>query len=367
MPGKGASAEGVGLSYHPFLHEALLARRDAFDFIELPLDLYVDAAWSALLDSQGARLADIAAAKPCVWRGTALSLGSVERIGDPAPDPRLAQRIRDLIAATRATRCCEAIGFRRLGGRDLGQNQSLPYTETAARWIAARHAAACDAVGHPIMLQLSAGSIAPTPSGWDAAAFLHRIAGIADCRFVLDVADLGRFAAEAGSAPGQIASRLPGERITVLTTSGERDEEWALLSMLLARTAARAIVIRVPRNVFPFDRIMHAAQRASVMLADRQDRMPSIATPLDLPGPADPAELAALQAWQSERIAYSSDPAPSCVPPSLAEVPGPARAALAVAAQSWQNWRGRVEDMHKAQQIAQFLAQDAADARWHGG
>ncbi len=153
----------------------------------------------------------------------------------------------------------------------------------------------------------------------------------------------------------------------MLTTSGERDEEWALLSMLLARTAARAIVIRVPRNVFPFDRIMHAAQRASVMLADRQDRMPSIATPLDLPGPADPAELAALQAWQSERIAYFSDPAPSCVPPSLAEVPGPARAALAVAAQSWQNWRGRVEDMHKAQQIAQFLAQDAADARWHGG
>ena len=29
---------GVGISYHPFLHDALLAHADAFDFFELPLD-----------------------------------------------------------------------------------------------------------------------------------------------------------------------------------------------------------------------------------------------------------------------------------------------------------------------------------------
>jgi uncharacterized protein (UPF0276 family) len=359
--------EGVGVSYHPFLHETILTRREAFDFIELPLDLYADPAWSALLDPHDARLAEIAAAKPCCWRGSTLSLGSVERIGDPAHDAGLIARIRDLMATTRATFCCEAIGFRRLGKLDLGRPQSLPFTETAARWIAARYAAACDGLGYPVLLQLRAATN-PTPRrDWNAANFLCRIADIADCRLVLDVADIARLAADAGLDAGDLANGMPVERVAVLVTSGEREEDWALLSTMLALSAARAVVIQAGRNIFPVARIIDAARRAADALADRERRPPAPARPSEPPGRDDPAELSALRAWQSEWVAYCSDPSSPSVPASLTDVAEPARAALAVAAQSWQNWRAQVGDMHKAQEIMRFLAQDAAYSGWQGG
>jgi len=131
-----ACAEGVGLGYHPFHHAALLARAHAFDFIELPLDLYLDAARAALLDPMDARLREITAGKPCVWRGSALSLGSVERAGEPTPDPRVVERIQLLMQRTGAGSYSDRIGFRCLDGADLGVPQSLPCTEAAANWVA---------------------------------------------------------------------------------------------------------------------------------------------------------------------------------------------------------------------------------------
>jgi hypothetical protein len=175
---------------------------------------------------------------------------------------------------------------------------------------------------------------------------MGRIAALSECRFVIDVADLSRFAAEAGADPADFSGRLPGERIAVITIAGERGTDWALLSTLLAHTAARSVVVRAGRDLFPIDAIFRKASRAAAVLAEHRDH---VAVPMMRadPDPGDDREgLAELQAYQRQLIEDCQ---------------------MAAGVQSWQNWRARVEDMHKAQQIAQFLVEDARRPVRQGG
>jgi uncharacterized protein (UPF0276 family) len=341
------------VAYHPFLHAALLARLDAFDFVELPLEIYVDPAQSELLDPGEAKLRDIVAAKPCVWHGSVLSLGSVEAADDPALDGRLVERIRRLLWRTGTTQISEVIGFRRLAGRDLGEPQGLPYSATAARWVAARHAAARAALGHALSLQIATSGDAAPRTGWDAATFLRHIVAGAGCDLVLDTADLAHISAASGVEPAEIAQRLPLARIAMLATAGEREADWALLELLCGLAAPPAIVIRCRRNLYPLDALVSAARRAADLLAEHRGRTrPSL--PETTTGGDDPGGLAELRAWQQEVI-------DDCV------APAPARPALAARVRSWQTWRERVADTHKAQQIARFLAQDSGRRGGQGG
>jgi uncharacterized protein (UPF0276 family) len=356
-PDRGASAEGVGLSYHPFLHEVLIARVDHYDFIELPLDLYLDPAQCALLDPREARLREIAAARPCIWRGGALSLGSVERPDDPAPDPRVIDRIRRLMERTGTTRYSDVIGFRGLDGRDLGVPQSLAFTESAARWMAARYIAARDALGHSFLLQPAGGS-----SGHGHAAFLHRVVSLADCALLLDVADLDRIATATGAEPAEMANRLPHEHIAMLAISGTHENEWALLSAFVAVTAVRSIVIRRTHDLFPLDAIEETAHRARAVLTGERSlttTRPESAEPLD----DDPNGLATLRSQQSELIGLCLNPAQS----PLGHIAPAEEISLASRLRPWQVWRERIADTHKARQIAQFLAEDMGpDTRQRG-
>jgi uncharacterized protein (UPF0276 family) len=370
-PGQSACAEGVGLSYHPFLHAVMIARLDAYDFIELPLDLYIDPAQSALLDPMDARLRDIAAARPCIWRGSALSLGSVERPDDPAPDPRVIDRIRLLMERAGTTLYSDVIGFRGLEGRDLGVPQSLPSTDSAARWMAARYSAARNALGHPFLLQPAGCAIAAPRSGCDHAAFLRRIVSLADCELLLSVVDLERVATETGVDPADMMNRLPHESIAMLATSGKHEAEWALLSQLVEVTAARAIVIRRTDDLFPLDAIVNAAHRArSVLTRERrpmarrpETEPPRTAEPLD----DDPGGLASLRCHESDLIDFCLSPASAPPPLSLGDIAPAVVTRLASHLRPWQVWRERIADTHKARQIAQFLAEDTGhDARQRG-
>jgi uncharacterized protein (UPF0276 family) len=362
--GQSIRAEGVGLSYHPFLHEALIARADAYDFIELPLDIYIDPAQSALLDPVDARLRDIAAARPCVWRGSALSLGSVEQPGDPAPNPRVIDRIRQLMERAGTTHYSDVIGFRGLDGRDLGVPQSLPFTEAAARWIAARYAAARDALGHPFLLEPVGCSIATPRSGRDHAAFLRRVVSLSGCELLLSTDDLECVGTETGVA--EMTSGLPHENTAMLATSGMQEAEWALLSELVASTAARSIIIRRSRDLFPLDVIVDAAHRARSMLA-REHRPTTTrlgsAEPLD----DDPDGLATLRSNQSELIDFCLNPTSAPPPLSPGDDVPVEEMRLASYLRPWQVWRERIVDTHKARQIAQFLAAETGhNARRRG-
>jgi uncharacterized protein (UPF0276 family) len=340
----------------------MIARIEAYDFIELPLDLYIDPAQSALLDPRDARLREIAAARPCIWRGSVLSLGSVERPGDPAPDPRVIDRIRLLMERAGTTRYCDVIGFRGLDGRDLGAPQSLPRTNSAARWVAARYTAACDALGHRFLLQPAGCSVATPCSGGDHAAFLRRVVSLAGCELLLSAADLDRMATETGVDPAEMARHLPDGSIAMLATSGIDEAEWALLSRLASVSAARAIIIRRTHDLFPLDVIVECAHRARNVLAQGRRTMASRAE-TESGGTAellddDPDGLAGLRCHESELIDFCLNPATAPTAPSLAGMTPAVETRLASQLRPWQVWRERIADTYKAQQIARFLAED---------
>jgi hypothetical protein len=180
--------------------------------------------------------------------------------------------------------------------------------------MAARYIAARDALGHPFLLQ---------PAGGASAAFLRRVVSLADCALLLEVADLG--------------DRLPHERIAMLAISGIHENEWALLSELVAVTAVRSIVVRRTRDLFPLDAVVDAAHRARSVLA--QERHPTTERPGSVePLDDDPTGLATLRSHQS--LCFGEE------------------TRLASQLRPWQVWRERIDDTHKALQIAQFLAED---------
>jgi uncharacterized protein len=350
--------EGVAFSYHPLLHEALLARRVEFDFVEIALDHYVDCARFPLLDSEESRLHEIAGALPCIWHGSVLSLGSVETLDDASPDPRLIEHIRGLIEKTGARSYCETIGFRRLGGRDLGHAQSLPYTRTSAQWVAERYEAARQALGCPLVLELAASAVAAPRSEWDAMTFLQEVAGRADPRFMLDVADLARFAAEASLDPMDMMSRLPGERIAALVISSDSEEDWSLLSKLSVEISVRSILIRRSKNLFPLDGIGRAVSRAKELLARSKGHARTRSERSAAAYAVVPGELAALQAYQREFIDCCLDASQERAVPAFAADKTAEWAALATRVSAWQAWQKRLEDIHLTRQIRQFLAND---------
>ena len=337
-----ARAEGVGVAYHPFLHDAVMARLAAFDFIELPLDLYVDPARAAMLDPGDERLQEIAAAKPCVWRGTALSIGSVEAGHASDYAPGLIRRVRRRLEQVGSTRYTEAIGFRRLAGQDIGSPQALPMTEAAAQWFAVRQRAASEALGVEVLLQPISSVIAPH-AALDEAAFLGRIAALSGCGLVLDAADLSR-----------LASSLPAHCIRALTLTGADAAEWQVVSALAGSAGVNTIVLRRDRALFPLDTIGTDAARAADILAATPPRAtaPPPNHPPELP---DASALAELHAYQSGLMRHLADADAG----ALGDVPGAARPAWATDLASWKNWRGQIDDLHKTKQIAAFLSRSA--------
>jgi uncharacterized protein (UPF0276 family) len=338
------------------LHNLLIDNRRLFDFVELPLDLYLDPARSALLDPTHKRLHEIAAAKPSLWRGAALSLGSVETSGDPGPDARDIARVRRLMQSVGAKACCEDVGFRTLSGRDLGYTEGMPRCASAARWIAARHSAAQEALGAPLLLQPSATSLGAPSADLDAASFLCELAANSDCRFVLDVRAFAHHAREAGIEPAEMAARLPRDRVAALVTSGESEKDWPLLSMLCERTDAQAIVVRRDRNLFPVDSILEAARRAAEALKNRPKRATTVCRAARPPAPIDLDDLLTLRAQQSAFIDACLDSRSDEASSGASAPPRRDLARIARHARFWHLWRERVDDLHKAKQIARFLS-----------
>ena len=323
-------AEGVGVAYHPFLHDTLLQCSELFDFVELPLDLYMDAARSALLDPGQRRLQQIVAAKPCVWRGTALSLGTVGTNDMTAFPTHVVRRIRTLLELAGSEHYTDAIGYRT---ESFGPVQAMPFTQDAARWIAARQAAACDALGVPVRLSLPRPVFAASPSGLDRAAFLAGIASYGGSDFILDATDF------AGTPQRELTDRLPDAHVAALSISSDGAPDWDMLEAFAEAIRARTIILRRDRQLFPLDTIAPAITRAASLLSSTAPHLPPVRPSAS---PPDAAALALLRAFQSTPAGDAT-----------------AQTCRRTAAESWQNWRTQIDDIHKARQILALMARGA--------
>ena len=319
--GHRSPTEGVGVAYHPFLHDYLLGSRALFDFIELPMDLYLDEARSGLLDPGHRRLREVTGAVRCTWRGSALSLGAVPPSGAPAFPPHTVRRIRGLLALAPHAPYTEAVGVRAAGG----PLHAAALTPAAARCAAVRQAAACEALGVPVRLCLPRGAAAPAgmdAAGMDAVGFLALVAAHGGAGFVLDTADL------AGAEPHDAARRLAGVPITALSVSSDDPAAWDALAVLAGHLAPGTVVLRRDRQLFPLETIGRDLSRAAGLLSGTASgTLPGLAAPHD-PHPA--------------------------LPVAGAPLAGPVDAPDASPA--WRHWRKEVDDMHKAQQIMALMS-----------
>jgi uncharacterized protein (UPF0276 family) len=334
-------ARGVGVAYHPFLHDYLLNRSALFDFIELPLDLYLDSARAALLDPGQRRLSQVAATGRCVWRGSALRLGTVERSGDARFAPHLLRRIRDLLQTVDAAHYTEAIVFRIANS---GAEYALPFTPAAARWVAERRAAACDALEIPVLLALPDAAVPAPSTGMDAAAFLTLAASFGGAGFVVDAAEWGP-----AGAQDDVMARLPTGQIAAISVSGDNAATWEAASRLAGNVRPNSIVLRRDRQLFPLDTIERDLRRAASLIASPTairvaSAAPAMGSEPDMgSGVAYLDGLAALHDYQLAMTTLQDS--------------------RAAASHSWQNWRTQVNDMHKAQQImALTMRRDARHA-----
>lgn len=225
-PDADAGPRGVGVAYHPFLHDALLAARGAYDFVEFPLDRYLDEAQRALLDPDLARVKALAAVKPCTWRGGSLTYASG---GGAAASP---DRIAALIRASGAVLVREDLSG---AGRDA---PALPGTDLGAPRIPALPLAA-----------LARPAAALTRGG--------RGLGVD-----ISPADLS---ADPGPMVGALA-RLPDGCALHLAVDAEEGRVWPLLDAVLAARAAQSVVVRRMRRFFPLRDVFADLERARAAL-----------------------------------------------------------------------------------------------------
>ena len=325
--GHRSPADGVGVAYHPFLHDYLLDSRALFDFVELPMDLYLDEARSGLLDPGQRRLRQVTGAVRCTWRGSALSLGAVPPSGAPAFPPHTVRRICGLLALAPHAPYTEAVGVRAAGG----PLHAVALTPAVARCAAARQAAACEALGVPVRLCLPREAVAAPAgedgAGLDAAGFLALVAACGGTSFVLDTADL------AGAEPHDAARRLAGVPIAALSVSSDDPAAWDALAVLAGHLAPGAVVLRRDRQLFPLETIGRDLSRAAGLLSSAAPRTPA--------GPLAP-----------------SDPRSSLSGTARAPPTGPAHTPDAVpdSSPAWRHWRKEVDDMHKGQQIMALMS-----------
>jgi uncharacterized protein (UPF0276 family) len=321
----------VGVAYHPFLHDYLLERSALFDFVELPLDLYLDPARAALLDPGQCRLRQVVSRKRCVWRGTALSLGTVDPSSNVGFAPHLLHRIRELLQQTDAAHYTDVIGFK---VPKFGASYALPFTRTAARWVAERQEAASEALGAQVQLALPDAAI---PAPWaelDAAGFLTVAASFGASGFVLDTAALGLASPQDGVIAG-----LPAEQVTAISVSSDDAAAWDMAAHVAGHVRPGTIILRRDRQLFPLDTIERDLRRAAQLIA-----LPAaiqVATSSLVPQADwdDQEGLAALHDYQASMARAAQDGGDG-------------------AASAWRNWRTQVDDMHKAQQIMALTARN---------
>jgi len=331
--------KGVGLAFHPLLRRSMEQGRLPTDFVETALESYLDPARTALLDPGERSLRRIAARGPIVWRSSAFSLGSVEDPAKASCDTAVLRRFLRLCEVARPSSLIETIGFRRIGARDLGRARPMPRNAAAADWLAARCRALRNAVGVPVMLQFGKGPDDLPKGEMSESAFLERIAERTECEFVLDVEDVERVAREQALDPRETATQFAGLPVAALTLSGARHGDWDLLDVALAAMAPRAIVLRRLEHLYPLDEIAAHLHRAASALGRVRARPAREVRP--------PAPVATM--WEPAAAAELRDQQLAAIDDAFARPADPK-------AMAWRNWRQRVEETYKGQQIKTFLS-----------
>ena len=211
--GDGAMATGAGLGLRRDLMNEIEAAWPAqISFMEVAPENWIGAGGAL-----GRRFRRFTERYPFVCHGLSLSLGG------PAPlDRELLAHIRDFLREHRIRRYSEHLSYCS-DEAHLYDLMPIPFTEQAARHVAARIRDVQDFLGRRIAIENVSAYIAP---GQEMAEidFINLVLNEADCDLLLDVNNIYVNSTNFGFDAHDYLARLPAERIAYCHVAGHYNE-----------------------------------------------------------------------------------------------------------------------------------------------
>jgi uncharacterized protein (UPF0276 family) len=260
-------ALGVGIGYRRPLRRQILASAEAFDFLEIVSEHFLDPT-----DAERRELRELAARFPLIPHGLDLSPGTAE----PMRADYLSGVAR-LVSAVGAPWWSDHLAMTRAGGEDIGHLAPVPLTRESLDLVCDNVARAREAVGAPFVIEHIASPLVLPGAEMTEAAFLGELVERTDSGILLDLMNVHANAWNQGADPYAFLEGIPLGRVVYVHVIGGRIENgvmidshtdrtprevWALLAFVARRIALKGVLIEWDDDFPPFEVIVDEAARA---------------------------------------------------------------------------------------------------------
>lgn len=277
---------GVGLSYRYVIHEGCLENREFIDLLELPTEDYIIRQRRVNSDPTEQLLSEATSVFPSVAHGISMSIGTVQPL-----NPDYLSSTLEFMRRHHIEVFSEHLAFHEIDGTDLTIFLSMPFEETAAKWIAQNYNAARNALGRPFALENVTYHFGVPNSPLSEPEFFSAVAEECDCSFLLDVTNVFNNAHNHGYDPIDFLDRYPLDRVSQLHLAGGHFMDgkwedshskpvmmpvWDLFDEVVRRTNAEIVILERDSHFHPFDLVMDDIHRArEIFYKYRQAEAPS--------------------------------------------------------------------------------------------
>lgn len=270
---------GFGLGLRPPHYHAILDTRPAVDWFEIISENYMIPGGKPLhfLDR-------IRADYPMVMHGVSLSIGSTDQL-----DTRYLRDLKLLMERVEPMWISDHLCWTGIHGLNTHDLLPLPYTEEAARHVAARVSVVQEYLGRRILLENVSSYASYVDSSLSEWEFVTMVSEMADCLILLDVNNIYVSAFNHGFDPKAFIDGVPAHRVQQIHLAGHHnhgdyiidthdapiiDPVWRLYAYALARLGPVSTMIErddhIPELSELVEELATARGIAAPVLAQRQ-------------------------------------------------------------------------------------------------
>lgn len=253
---------GVGLGLRRSLFEAIMAHREAIDWLEIVPENYMGKGGRSLQMLEEAMDKGF----PIISHGVNLSIGSV----DPLDETYL-QELKALFKLIQPAWFSDHLCFTSVGGVYLNDLIPLPFTWEAVNHVVKRIKAIQSQFETPFLIENVSYYNCFSLGEMTEAQFLSEILEQADCGLMLDVNNIYVNAQNHGDDPIAFLNQIPLERTVQLHVAGHLrkkhliidthgspvcDDVWILLEEVLRRAAVKGILLERDNDIPPIEELL---------------------------------------------------------------------------------------------------------------
>lgn len=258
---------GVGLGFRRDLGRDIVAHREAFDFLEIISEHYLDPT-----PVERRELEALGETFPLIPHGLNLSVGTAA----PSDDDYL-RAVRALVKRVGAPWWSDHLAMTHAGGVEIGHLAPVPFTEEALDVVCANVARAQAAVAAPFVIEHIASPLMLPGAEMSEADFVSRMLGRTDAGLLLDLMNVYANGWNHGVDPYAFLEAIPLDRVVYVHVIGGRFENgmlidshsdrtprevWEMLGFVARRVRLKGVLIEWDDHFPSFDVILEEAARA---------------------------------------------------------------------------------------------------------